>query len=209
MKTNNIIGKKFNRWTVLQKASHKDKNGKLLWVCQCDCGEIRTIVGASLKSGNSKSCGCWKKEQTALAKTTHGKSKTRLYSIWLGMKKRCENPHASTYKNYGARGISVCTEWKSFEVFQEWAVSHGYLDNLSIDRIDVNGNYEPLNCRWVSDIEQKNNKRNNHYLTVGNETKSMADWSKELDIPYTTLRRRIALGWPAEKAISTPPFQRK
>ena len=209
MKFQDITGQKFNRWTVLKKSDRKDKRGKWLWECRCECGTIGLVTANSLKTGNSKSCGCWKKEQTSTTKTTHGKSQTRLYKIWLGMKKRCNNPKSSIYKHYGGRGITVCGEWSSFEPFYEWSMGNGYEDTLTIDRIDVNGNYEPSNCRWVTAQQQHYNTRKSHFITFEGKTLTMKEWAEEKNVPYVAFKNRLYKGWDVDKALSTPCAKRK
>lgn len=127
----------------------------------------------------------------------------RLYSIWHNMKSRCYYRKSEKYKDYGGRGIIVCDEWRNnFQAFYDWAMSHGYADDLTIDRKDVNGNYEPSNCRWVTQKEQHNNTRKNHYITYNGETKTAAEWARQYGIHRCVLNNRIRRGWNFEKAIS-------
>lgn len=152
-----MVGKKFGLLTVVSE-SERTKSGDILWICKCDCGNItHPIVGSNLRNGHTKSCGC------ATAKA-HGKSYSRLYEVWHGMKKRCYCETSSGYEYYGGRGIAVCKEWHKFMPFFEWAMANGYdenakFGNCTLDRIDANGNYDPSNCRWVSMAEQNKNKR--------------------------------------------------
>lgn len=134
----------------------------------------------------------------------HGMSNTRLYHIWEGMKRRCKNPKAKNYKNYGGKGISICDEWdRSFEVFYEWAMANGYEDGLTLDRIDVNGNYEPSNCRWASWEEQENNRSNNKYIEYNGQTKTIAEWTRIFGKPRHIVYHRLKRGWSIEKALTT------
>lgn len=171
MKALDLTGQKFGRLTAIEK--HSKQNGHIVWLCQCDCGNTATVQGTRLKQGRTNSCGClWvesianfnhserRKETTRKAKTKHGMKGTRVYRIWQAMKSRCGNSNVPCYSYYGGRGIKVCDEWlNSFESFYEWSMVNGYAADLTIDRIDVNGNYEPSNCRWVTMAEQNKNKR--------------------------------------------------
>lgn len=136
--------------------------------------------------------------------TKHGQYGTRLYNIWANMKRRCSNPNSDDYKHYGARGISVCEEWNEFTGFYSWAKASGYTEDLTLDRIDVDGNYEPCNCRWVDMKEQENNRTNNVMIEFNGECHTRQQWSEITGIKYTTIRNRIDnLGWPVEKALTT------
>lgn len=147
-----LTGKIYERLAVLSEAYSDGKH--LYWNCKCCCGNEVIVCGDSLKRGLTKSCGCLNSEEVTKRSYKHGESKTRLYHIWQQMIYRCENSNATGFEHWGGRGIKVCPEWRnSYEKFRKWAVSHGYADRLEIDRIDVNGNYEPSNCQWITKSE--------------------------------------------------------
>ena len=135
---------------------------------------------------------------------THGMSHTRLHNIWLTMRQRCEKPNCSTYHKYGAKGIEVCSEWSVFENFRDWSLNNGYNDSLTIDRIDPRGNYEPLNCRWVTQKVQQNNRSNNIYLTYGGVTHSIIEWSEITKTPLRILYDRYYRGWETNRIFEQP-----
>lgn len=162
-KYRNLIGEHFHRLTVIERAgSH---GSRACWLCRCECGKEVIVETGDLKSGNTKSCGCLRREIIAERSITHNESNSRLYGVWVTMKKRCNNPESTVFKYYGGRGIKVCDEWDSdYNVFRKWAIENGYRDDAfrgecTIDRIDVNGDYCPENCRWVSMKAQSLNKR--------------------------------------------------
>lgn len=191
-----MIGKHFNRLTVIEELKSRSKDGDKVYKCLCDCGNYVYVIGKSLRNGNTKSCGCLRNEKLKYRVTTHGKSNTKMYAVWCSMKARCYNKNDKYYKDYGGRGITVCDKWrKDFMTFYDWAMNNGYKDNLTIDRISVNGNYEPSNCRWVDWNIQVNNRRNNVYLTYNGKTQTMSQWSNELDVPYSRLNMRRRRGW--------------
>lgn len=165
---NDYTGMRFGQWTVVERAGARNRHA--LWSCMCDCGRRTIVDGNSLRKGASMSCGCRKG-------ITHGKRNTRLYAVWASMKARCFCKTNSDYKHYGARGITVCNEWKNdFQSFYDWAMANGYDENapcgqFTIDRIDNDGNYEPTNCRWITIQDQQKNKRVQNGYSVARYTK--------------------------------------
>lgn len=205
-KIKDLTGQRFGRLAVVS-ISHKGEGRKYYWKCKCDCGNEVVVCGSNLKSGNTKSCGCLNIEKMIEGHKTHGMFGTRIYRIWNGIIMRCENKKIPLYERYGGRGISVCNEWHEFEIFYNWAISNGYSDNLTIDRVDYNGNYEPSNCRWVDIITQANNTRRNLYIDYNGEIHTLAEWSRILDFKYDLVKHRLYSGWDFESAISTPKLK--
>lgn len=204
-----MTGKKYGMLTVIDK-DHQDGRGEWYWKCKCECGNEKVVSGYKLRSGNTSSCGClqsaWRKHGP---RHTHGMTNTRIYSIWSNMKARCNNPKCYEYHAYGGKGIRVCNEWLRFEEFYAWASTHGYADGLTIDRIDVNGNYCPNNCRWTSQSEQALNRTDNHLVTAFGKTQTIKEWSLESGINYDTIERRInAYHWAPKRAVSESTHNR-
>ncbi len=193
-----IIGQRFSKWTVQDIAPKRQNRRGEYAICQCDCGTTKEVRVYNLVNGHSHSCGCF---------ITHGDSKKgkyhRLYQIWADMKNRCSSPNNHAYSRYGGRGITVCEEWADYLSFKQWALSHGYCDNLTIDRVDVNGNYCPENCRWATYSEQNSNQTNTPRYEYNGETHTLREWSAITGIPQRALKKRIyILKWPIEKALT-------
>lgn len=198
-----LTGQRFGRLVVLARAENKGSN--VQWLCKCDCGRETTVFGCHLKAGNTLSCGCLHKEVTSNIHSTHRRTNSQLYHIWESMKSRCNNPNNKSYKNYGGRGITICSDWESsFEIFYKWAIANGYHQGLSIDRIDNDKGYAPENCHWVTEKVQSRNRRTNHLLQLHGEVHSIAEWAEIIGIPYGTLLDRIYHGWPIERALTEP-----
>lgn len=190
----NMIGKRFNNLIVLCQSEEKDKTNHLKYLCKCDCGNITTVLGSSLRSGHTKSCGC------LIFK--HKKTYDRLYIIYSNMKARCYNQNNKYYKDYGGRGITICDEWlNDFMSFYNWSYENGYNETLTIDRIDNNKGYSPDNCRWTTPKQQANNRRNNIYLTYNDRTHTLTQWSEELGIHYNCLWKRHKLRWSDKECL--------
>ena len=194
-----IKGKRFYRLVAIERANVDSDKHHVFWKCKCDCGNEIIVRKDSLLSGHAKSCGCYLKERYKDGHSkTHGKSKTSLYHKWASMKSRCYSKSCQSYNLYGGRGIKVCDEWlgkNGFENFSLWAYSNGYDEyktrsEQSIDRIDVDGNYEPSNCRWVNCEVQNYNKRDTVRIRIDGEEKTLKDIEKEYGIPISTLRSR-------------------
>lgn len=190
---NSVIGQVFNKLTILSEES-TNKHYKRRVKCKCECGETKVVLLSSLKNGHTKSCGCRRVTAFRSVITKHGKSYSRIYGLWRGMIARCEYKKNISYNNYGGRGITVCDEWKDFEKFLEWSLKNNYADNLSIDRIDSNKNYEPNNCRWVPISEQGKNKRDSIYISIDNVKMTLKDYCYAFEISYTCAYKRYKKG---------------
>lgn len=202
------IGQKFGRLTVLEfKARNKQYDS--LWLCRCECGNEKVIAGGKLFSGHTKSCGCLQKERTSEAKVKHGLyfndsgKRAKLYRVWIGIKERCTNPNNKKYSDYGGRGISISNEWIDYINFHNWAIGNGYCEGLTIERIDVNGNYEPNNCKWIPQSEQSKNRRDCHRIEFNGSIRLLTDVCSELGINNKAVAQRLRRGWDVQKALTT------
>ena len=187
-------GDKYGRLTAIEFSS-MGKNHHQHWLFMCDCGKKKVLQVERVKSGNTKSCGC-----LIGKKIIHGMRKTRIYDSWQHMKSRCLNKNNSKYKDYGGRGITICPEWLTFENFYK---DMGKMpENKTLDRIKNNEGYCKSNCRWSTNSEQQNNTRRNHLITYKGKTQTVAQWSRELNIKYATLSRRLSRGMSVNKSLT-------
>lgn len=202
-----LTGRRYGRWTVVRfhgtGPSYNDR-----WWCRCDCGTEKSVGASNLRSGDSRSCGCRKREVTIRRSTKHGDAKAgseaRLYRIWQHMRRRCTTLTNQDYPRYGGRGISICAEWDEYESFRAWARANGYTSNLSLDRVDNDGPYSPENCRWADRLTQARNRSTARLLTYRDETLSVAEWADRLNLDANIVRNRLHRGWPVHKALSEP-----
>lgn len=185
-----LTGQKFNRLTVLTYAGVKGRR-RSMWLCRCDCGKALEVDGTHLKSGHTKSCGCYSKERIGNLNKKTGRTKTKLYYTYRNILNRCYRSENSSHKYYKDRNIQMCPEWldknHGFERFQEWALANGYKEGLSIDRIDNDKGYSPDNCRWVDSYVQANNKRHNYYLRINGEIDTVGNLSRKYNVSYWNL----------------------
>lgn len=210
-----LIGKKFGRLTVISEAEpKKDSRGYYvpMYHCKCDCGNELDVRYTDLLSGNTQSCGCLQSERASQARYKHGETGTKLYWAYSHMMQRCYNPKNESYKNYGARGIEVCDEWREkpdgINNFFNWAKANGFDENnkgLTLERINTNGNYEPSNCEWADNVAQANNKRTNINLNVAGHRLTVKQFSREFHCNYQTTLDRVKRGWTVEELIAIDP----
>lgn len=197
-KKKDIINKKFGRLLVIEDTGKRSKCKKIIYKCLCDCGKTVEKEGGNILCGDTMSCGCLRKDVLS----THGSVGTRLYRIWANMLSRCRGETNTAYKHYGGRGIEVCKEWTDFSAFKSWSLDNGYNDKLTIDRKDVNGNYEPSNCRWATRKEQDRNKRNSINVCIDGEIINLQDLADKYGFEYSVLRRRILKGATGKEIIA-------
>lgn len=198
-----LTGKTYGRLTVIGIDGYNEISREYYWECKCTCGNFKTIKGGSLKTGATSSCGCLQKEQVYV----HGMTKSKIYKTYRAMLDRCSNSKNSRYKDYGGRGIEVCSDWKikrkGFLNFYNWAMSNGYNENLSLERINTDGNYEPLNCTWETLLQQNRNKRNTVWVDYNGEKITLGQLSEITGIYRNLLYSRIVTNkWSVEEALT-------
>lgn len=200
-----LTNKKFGRLTAISYLGSV-KSKRNAWLCECDCGNKKIVSGRALREKTIVSCGCYRREIATINATKHGHYDTRIYRIWFDMKRRCQNKNRPRYNDYGGRGITVCPEWidkkYGFKNFYEWAINNGYSDKLSIDRINVNGNYEPGNCRWSDKYTQARNTRANKVIEYKGEKHSLAEWVDKLGLKYSRVKYRLNRGYSVEQSFN-------
>ncbi len=195
------IGDKFGRLTVLEVRGKKQRSDWMA-LCLCECGTEKFVAHGSMASGNTKSCGCLRREMVVSKNTTHSMSRHPVYQIWQYMLKRCNNPKDKNYHHYGGRGIQVCDRWFKVENFIEDMLG-GYEPGLTLDRIDNNGDYCLENCRWATQKEQCNNTRVNHVVNFNGTALTVTQWEERLGFRKNTISARLSRGWSEERALST------
>jgi len=201
------VGAKFSRLTVIGAPFKLDARRNAKWhvQCRCECGRMKSVMSLLLVTGHTKSCGCYRgrKGEQNLGNRKHGLSHGVEWAAYYEMLRRCNQEHHPQHKNYGGRGIKVCDRWAgSFESF--YADMGPRPDGTTLDRIEVDGNYEPGNCRWATPAQQANNRRSNRYVEAFGETLTVSEWSARKGIASATIIRRLNKGWPAEKALTAP-----
>ena len=198
-----LENQRFGRLLVLEEVG-RTKSGSTTWRCLCDCGNEKAISSSSLRHSGTQSCGCIKQEQR-LSQKIHGETHSPIHRLWAGMKNRCNNPNNHKYERYGARGIRVCSEWaSSYEAFRDWCLSNGYRPGLTIERLNVDGDYSPENCIFATQKVQQNNRSNNHRITYNGANHTMSEWADLLGMSYKMLEHRLNRGWTVDEAFSIP-----
>ena len=209
-----LTGQRFGRLTVIKLDHFKMKgvHKRPYWLCICDCGNEKIVTSGTLRNGMTRSCGCFQREQATKRQYKGNPHRRRLYGVLRKAHERCEDPNSEFYKNYGARGITVCDEWSGSEGldnFIKWASENGYREGLTLDRKDNDKGYSPENCTWETRKHQSNNKRNNVWITMNGETKTLAMWCEYYNVPYGRVEARYSkMGWNIEDALFTPPYQK-
>jgi hypothetical protein len=195
-----LHGQRFGLWTVLSQSGNAPR-GAALWLCKCECGTERPVIGADLRGGKSTNCGCVGVSRIGALRRTHASSGTRLHRIWVNMRKRCLNRNDPSFGNYGGRGIAICQEWGQFSAFHDWAINCGYNESLSIERLDVNGNYEPTNCIWATAQAQSENRR---FVAKAPNGRLWVHIARENGVSNAAYRSRLTDGWDHHQAATWP-----
>jgi len=197
---NDITGNKYHRLTAMNNTEPYNRNETHhYWRFLCDCGHEKVIRRDHVLSSKIRSCGCLAREGN---NKKHGHTGTRLYNIWTHIISRTENRTNPGWKDYGGRGITICAEWRNnFSEFYRWAITNGYIDGLTIERINVNGGYSPNNCAWIPLASQNENKTNTVYLTYNGKKQSVKKWSEEIGTPIKTICNRLYSGWSTDEAL--------
>lgn len=194
-----LTGQRFGRLTVISRIENVGHNTS--WLCKCDCGNEKIVSGNNLRNGSTKSCGCIKN----LGNTKHSLCNSRIYRIYTNIHQRCYCKYSTIYKHYGGRGITICDEWKNdFLSFYSWAINNGYADNLTIDRIDTNGNYEPDNCRWVTMKIQNYNRRSSLKFEHNGEVYNTKQLAEKTGLTESAIQHRHERGWTVSEIVDTP-----
>jgi hypothetical protein len=205
----NLKGQKFNRLLVVD-IYDKNKSGSYRYICKCDCGKETIVQSSKLKIGWTKSCGCLQKEIVSAKGTKHKLCNHKLYGVFNSMKERCYNEKNIRFKNYGNRGVIICDEWrKDFKSFYDWAIDNGYKEGLQIDRIDVNGNYKPSNCRFISFKDNMNNTTRNVWIELDGIKKTAAQWGEKTNINGIAIAQRVREGKTGLEAIYGAKYKNK
>jgi hypothetical protein len=196
-----LTGKKFGRWTVLEIG--ESIKGQRRWKCRCECGVFLDVMGGSLRSGLSKSCGCLSRELTRERLTVHGMTDDPLFKVWKGMLSRCSNQNGKGFKNYGGRGIKVCARWRDFQAFFA-DMSPGYVKGLTIERKDNDGDYSPDNCEWIAKSLQSKNRRSVRLIETPLGRMTIADAAKKAGASWFAIHNRVKKNWPIDLILSPP-----
>ena len=200
MKVIDYSGERFGRLYAIKRFV---RGQRAFYECDCDCGNVVDVRGDSLTSGKTRSCGCLSVDTAISTHTTHGDSNSRLYTIYGHMKSRCYDEGNDRYHRYGARGIKICEEWLSdYKKFKDWSIKNGYSKELTIDRIDNDGDYSPSNCRWTDRVTQSNNTSRNHFVTHQGRTLTIAEWSRVLGVGYDFVSKRIRKGKSIKEVVA-------
>jgi hypothetical protein len=194
-----LAGMRFGKLTAIAPVG-KNKSKQYLWQCKCDCGGSSIVIGSNLIRGNTTACGCVRLTEIADRTRKHGLSKTRMFKIWVGIRKRCNTPSCKSYEHYGGRGIKVCAEWDTFLGFYN-DMKDGYEENLSLERKDPDGDYTKSNCKWATMKEQARNKRNSVYIEYDGQNRTCAEWADISGTGSSTIRWRMKMGWSIQESI--------